>query len=528
MSDERFHPLEGLSKHPQLLYYGKVIDTNDPQKLGRIRALISPGDINNIFRIPEDKLNKTGDDIIDEYKWKREDPFVYLPLLPFFIKTPPKKDELVHIFFGNKEYPQTNKFFIPGVFSSPTAIGQQNFEDAKTYLSDGTNYKEDRSIQDKSPNSNVKTDSYGVFPEPVDTALLGRGSADLVVKENTVLLRAGKAKIERGVPPVANNSRAFLELDYFPSQKETDEQIKKRILQEVNVKAVKYLIEFFITNPDNSAEPRAYTGFIAVYKLKEDVLTNTENLKQESDIEEFKPVPIFEFPFRGLDLSTLVFLIDNFIKGFNDGYINIEPLNGQNYPAKRVNDQFPFFFRLSWKNYNQISDDTTNPLIKENLWEICNQVNPFNSTTSGFTFFNLVSRKNTLGPDFNIKIEEYNETNYTDKPITYSVLGADQLYFISHKSEIPGKKKISIDKRIYGFDQEDIGVTMKDNTNSMVRGEKLLDLLNLIVNFMLHHVHPMHGLQPDSVGLDGTEAAKVRTEINNAYQNILNSYIRIN
>lgn len=526
MSDERYRPLDGLSKVPQLLFYGKVLDANDPQKLGRIRALISPGDINNIFRIPEDKLNEQGNDIDDKYKWKREDPFVYLPLLPFFLKTPPKKDELVHIFFGNKEYPQTNKFFIPGVFSSPTAIGQQNFEDAKTYLSDGTNYKEDRSIQDKSPNSNVKTDSYGVFPEPTDTAVLGRGSSDLIIKDNTVLLRAGKSKIERGVTPIANNSRAFLELDYFASQKSTNEQLKKRFIQQVNTKAVKYLIEFFITNPDNSVN--RFTGFIAVYKLKPDVLTNTTNLKQESDIEEFKPVPIFEYPFRALDIGTLGFLINNFIKGFNDGYINIDPISGIDYPAKRITDQFPFFFRLSWRNYNQLVNETEDPDIRENLREICKEVNPFNLTTSGFTFFNLVTSKNNLGPDFTIKLEEYNETNYTDKPITYSVMGADQLYFISHKSEIPGLKKISIDKKIYGFDQEDIGVTIKDNTNSMVRGEKLLDLLNLIVNFLLHHVHPYNGLQPDSVGLDGTESSKIRTQMNEAYQNVLNENIRIN
>jgi hypothetical protein len=33
----------------QNLYYGKVIQSDDPQKLGRVRALISPGEMNNIF-----------------------------------------------------------------------------------------------------------------------------------------------------------------------------------------------------------------------------------------------------------------------------------------------------------------------------------------------------------------------------------------------------------------------------------------------------------------------------------------------
>jgi hypothetical protein len=505
----------------QNLYYGKVIQSDDPQKLGRVRALISPGEMNNIFRIPEDKINENGDDIQDAYKWTREDPYVYLPLLPFFNKISVKPSELVLIFFGNPEYPQQNKFYIPGVFSSPTSIAYQNFEDAKTYLSDGTNYKEERSIQDKDPSSSVKTDSYGIFPEPSDNGLLGRGSSDLILKENTALLRAGKSQIQRGVTPTAYNRRAFLELDYFPSQKETDEQIRKRIRQEKKVSLVKFLIEFQITNPDNSFDK--FTGNISIFKLIPNILCNTENLNQDSKIEPYKPAPIYRIEYQALSKVDLYGLINDFIIGFNDGVINIE-----NYPVFKIQDQFPFYFRLSPINYNELYNPITDFDIKENIMEISGGVNPFNLGQTGYTFFDLVSSKGTTGPAFDLKIEEFQNTNYENRPITYGILGGDELYFISHDSQIPGKQKIAIDKSIYGYEQDQVGITMKDNTNSMVRGEKLMEFLNLVIKFLTSHVHSFHGLPPVPVSVDGTSSADILKQINEAYFTILNENIRIN
>lgn len=510
----------------QNLFYGKVIETEDPQKLNRVRVRIDPGEMNNIFRIPEDKINEDGDDIQKKYKWTRYDPFVYLPLLPFSTKVTPKKDELVHIFFGNKEYPQQNKYYIPGVFSTPTSIGYQNFEDAKTYLSDGTNYKEEKSIQDKDPESNVKTDSYGVFPEPDDNAFLSRGTSDLILKENTVLLRAGKAnEIKRGELPVANNRRAYLELDYFTSQKETDERKQKTIVQEKSVKLVKYLIEYSIYNPDNSQD--SFTGDISIFKLKSNILCNSDNLKQETNVEEFKPAPIYRIPFQGLTMSTLQNIINKFIKEFNDGFINIE-----NYPvfmSKNLSGgQFPFYFRLGYKNYLDLYNDTIDPAAKTNLRDICKGVNPFNVNSSGYTFFDLVSSKGKLGPAFDIRIEEYQETNYQQRPVTYGILGGDELFLISHKTEIPGKKRIEIDKATYGYTQDQIGIDIKDNTNSMVRGEKLIDFLNLVVKFLTSHVHAFPGMPPVPVAIDGTASQQILKEINEAASTILNENIRIN
>jgi len=237
----------------QTLFYGRVIDSNDPKKLGRIRAKLDPAELNLIYRIPEDKLDNKTLDIQEKYKWTNEDPFVFLPLLPFFNKVTPKEKEFVHILFGNKNYPQQNKFYIPGPLSDPTSVRFQNFEDSKTYLSDGVNYKEQPSIPTESSDGATKTDSYGVIPKNEDISIMGRGTSDIVVKENSIIIRAGKStEIQRGQLPIANNRRSFLELDYFSSQKETDKRIQKRLIQETKIKLVKFLIEYNIYNHENN------------------------------------------------------------------------------------------------------------------------------------------------------------------------------------------------------------------------------------------------------------------------------------
>lgn len=507
----------------QILRYGKVIECNDNRKLGRCRVKIQPDEINTQFRIDESIYDTNTKDVKEELKWTRQDPFVTLPLLPFYIKAVPKPNELVLVMFGNSEYPQQNRFYIPGLVSKANASGYQNSEDAKNYLSDGTNYAEGLPIFDRNPNGSQKTDSFGIFPEPQDNAFLGRNSSDIIFKDNATLLRAGKAQLQNGVTPVANNSRAYLELQYFSSQLETDEKIKKLIIQEKQVKAVKFLLEFTILNPENTSREPKFTGDISIFRLKENKLTNSESLGQDSDVEQFKPTPVYSLDYLGLSKDQLVDLINNVVKGFNDGYINIP-----GYPVFRPQGQFPFYFRLGPINYIQLTSESSAKEIKDNIQKICDGVNPFNVNSSGFTFFGLVSSRGKLGPNFDIKIKEYQDTNYSpDTPITYGLLGADQVYLLSHKSEIPGKNKISIDGSIYGHKQSDIGVTIKNNTNSMVRGEQLLELLDKIVNFCLNHVHNYHLLKPDEVA-GGVSKQSLRSAMDNAINTVLNKNIRIN
>ena len=66
------------------------------------------------------------------------------------------------------------------------------------------------------------------------------------------------------------------------------------------------------------------------------------------------------------------------------------------------------------------------------------------------------------------------------------------------------------------------------NTSSLVRGEELLELVNLIVRFLITHTHAFPGLPPVPISQDGSTVTEILTEMQNATTKILNENIRLN
>jgi hypothetical protein len=109
-----------------------------------------------------------------------------------------------------------------------------------------------------------------------------------------------------------------------------------------------------------------------------------------------------------------------------------------------------------------------------------------------------------------------------------ALLGGTRLYLLSNETEIPGKSKINFDGSVYGIEKEQIDNEIEPNTSSMVRGEELLELLDLIVRFCLTHVHEYPLLSPSSQTITNIKKDDVTFAMRNAYQKVLNSNIRIN
>ena len=117
---------------------------------------------------------------------------------------------------------------------------------------------------------------------------------------------------------------------------------------------------------------------------------------------------------------------------------------------------------------------------------------------------------------------------YTQTPSSYGGVGADNVDILSHKSKIPNKTKINLDGTLYGISQDKFIDELLNQTSSSVRGEELLQLINLIVQFLVGHVHPFHGLPPVPVATNGSDIPSILNEIQQASQKILNGNIRIN
>jgi hypothetical protein len=130
---------------------------------------------------------------------------------------------------------------------------------------------------------------------------------------------------------------------------------------------------------------------------------------------------------------------------------------------------------------------------------------------------------------FTVTTEEVTPVTTSVLDNTVGIMGANKLYLLSHDSEVQGKSKIDLANTIYGITADTIFDVIEPNTTSMVRGEPLLDLLQLIVNFLITHDHPYPMLPPTSVSrasLISTNDLLVKMQ--EAYQKVLNSNIRIN
>jgi hypothetical protein len=124
--------------------------------------------------------------------------------------------------------------------------------------------------------------------------------------------------------------------------------------------------------------------------------------------------------------------------------------------------------------------------------------------------------------------EVYRPKRILNQENTVGIMGANQLYLLSHDANNPAKAKINLNDTIYGINQNIVVDEIQPKTSSMVRGEELLTLIELIVRYLATHVHPYPGMPPVSVSSDGTSISDVLKELLEASSKILNKNIRIN
>ena len=497
-----------------------VLDNNDPLMLGRIRGTLITDNYADLIRSFDDPPWNEAKDA-----WTSRDPFIFNPLLPYFIYQVPKVNELVQIMYVNRDFKYQNQFYVQNSFYSPTSSYFTYQEGANKFTGTGMQIENPKPLK----TSGVFSENgihEGVFPEPGDNAILGRGSADLIVKENEVLLRAGKfqgEQLQPNIVPVANQQRGFLQLSRFPSVKipldpKTYLEIEEKVL--IN----RYLVEWTITNPENNSVQNKFTGAVYLYQLKPDTSTNTQNVTVNSVINEnLKTLVTFQ-EFLGLTKIDTVNYINNFIKSCNSDFVTKE--GNQLFPAT-LTDRYPIFYRPNNRTYSYMSPEKIGPSIEAvNVSNIYSQIKLTAALKQ--SGYGLIYQKDTVGTPMDTKTIVVPQSKYYGTPQTYSALGGDKLFLLSHQTSIPGKKKINFADTLYGISGDTFSDDIMRNTSSTVRGEELLELINLITRFLLTHTHAYPGLPPVPITQDGTSSTQILTELQNAVTKILNENIRIN
>lgn len=512
-----------------LLFQGIVIDTEDPMMLGRVRARFQnpPSDMGSYDDIIKSINNPPWNEEKD--KWTARDPFVFVPLMPYFVYQVPKNEELIQLVYLNKDYKFQNQYYIQSNFSSPTTTKFEYNQGGNKFTGMGTQFATPKPLKNQDGTYTDSAIHKGVFPEPGDNALLGRGSADVIVKENEILIRTGKFKgsvLEPNVPPTGNPQRGFLQLSRFNLSKvQKPDKIITNILEQTVL--VNYLIEWVITNPENTQEK--FSGAVYLYRLKNDISTNSKNLTVGSDVKENLKSLVATESFSLLSNTEVGAFINNFIQTCNTS--NVTKSGIQLFSES--DNKFPIFYRPNNLTYNGMKSSvpstgtTSESLISyQNIIKIYNQIKL--QPALKIPGYGLIYAQDKVGTPVNYKSTRVPQSTYFADPTTYGALGSDYLFLLSHKSKIPGKGGINFDNTLYGINVDQFVDEILPKTSGLVRGDELLELLNMIVRFLTTHTHAYPGLPPVPVTQDGSNIPDLLTEIQNAYTKILNNNIRIN
>ena len=514
----------------QQIFFGTCISSDDPLMLGRIRV-----DADTLNQSALDKsspgFDENSTDPNKNGPWSDLDPFLYLPLLPYFINQVPKKGEKVMLFYYNTNTKtDRNRFYMISTFSSPTTIKFEDSTSSQTRLNSGYGNSTKRLPPIKNQDGTFKnTKNRGVFPEPVDISLNGRDSADIVIKESELLLRAGKHKnFSTGQLPDEEPKRAFLQLSkYNTNTSFGDAKSRTKLIQ--NKKPIKYLVEYDVINPENQFS--AFTSVIYIYQLRTErqaakTLTGNFNpttiLDTTGSTDGVKLIKMINLPI-GLDFENLSLQINQTLKG-----IITNPSLSLLSPNLQKNEQYPFYYRPTKKVYNLATNPDNSQLIASaNMVKLMSLVKISNTDIQSGYGLVLDSK---LSPNIPYEVQKsvYVPSTAQLSDNTAALLGATRLYLLSNETEIPGRNKINFDDSVYGISQEQIDNEIEPNTSSMVRGEELLELLDLIVKFCLTHVHEYPLFPPSSETITNIKTSDVTFAMLNAYQKVLNSNIRIN
>jgi hypothetical protein len=509
----------------RVIYGGVVKDIEDPLNIGRIRLIPdAPENVTQILSSYEGKtdlqgrsvLDESGQDIAQFAKFTDNDPFVYIPLLPFNLNIVPSKGEYVHIFYMDKSNNgnRRNQFYLPGPKSVPMNITREVDVITRSLFSEGMNIAKGLQIKDNDGQFRQSL-SKGVFAELSDVGIYAKGRSDIILKDNEVLIRSSKTKtLLQDKFPEVNEKRSFLQLSNFDSATSSEPPYIKKV--KVPIKTfVSKLIEYDIENIDNPFD--AFTGSIKIYGLPNIPLTQVDKFNENTVIPTSFETPIFYYQFIGLPLSSVTTLINSVITGLNDGNVDI---SGTSYNQPSDSSQFPFYFRPTKL--------MTNPSFALDGQSKLNLVN----LRSGVQFLGsvggngvgLVSDKNKMGLPFRDETQSITYKTTTPGNISYGVVGSDNLYLLSYNSVIPGKTKIDLGKTtVYGITEKSLSTDFKDNTEGLVRGDSLKELLNAMINFLISHGHPFHGMPPIPTGSD-----EILKQIAQFDTKIINQNIRIN
>lgn len=486
----------------KIIDIGTVIDNDDPQHIGRIRYV----SYDSVISVLQNQYKGP--------KWDKKDPFVALPFLPRHLSIVPQKNSAVKIIkhVADSEGLITCEY-MPGPYTTSHDFDSQQFSNQVTFTNYGVGSKPKPDIKKFSDAKNANEDGFvnpksvGTMARSTDIAINGMYGSDVLLTESGVQLRAGKfvskqtnsksTKQKLGTYPLRGRREAKLSMKKFPYTAKLAKQTSS--YQELQRADLKHVIEYSI---DNFITPTKVT--IDVYQI-----TTPEGTKYRTDYFD-------ESTELSLGSSKLLVSEEHVITSIDDAISEIR-YHISNFDTQKMNETIsslpsefahPFYFRPSNALKALSTEDPAKRAAKRKLLENIIH-NP--RTTRGLYFSpdNANPELQTKSKSQDIVINKHIVLDHNGKKIredyyeeTLSSLITDKFFLLS--TETNGSQSTGInfnDLTKYELNQVDYykkidPVVFDDNNNeihpntyAMVRGDKLIELLELMIEMLLHHEH---------------------------------------
>ena len=578
MSEPSGQPIDAINEKGSNITLNKTIqfavcvDNSDPSYSGKIRAMINKGS-----GVGEGKVNDPENEILlrdslalknGVYKpWGKDDPYVCSPFMALHVNVVPKAGEAVKLIAWDSSKGGVNKEYIGPIISNPGYIGGDHWASSQLVTSYGDQQKP---LADYAPDGSPMPECWGSFPHPDDIAIVGRDNTDIILgmKQNSlsigsstdvseddntkegsfpqIIIRSGKfiKNTEYASRPKFNNKTTFIQLNTFP---QTIYARKKEIAIDVPEDAsLATLIEY---NFDPATlTTNSINGSISIYKMPYDNSAGNVFMCEGFNESTVVPQPLTEackVIFTGFTNATVVSaLINRIILSFDRGrwdelqapqddvtIVFNSGVDTSNNLGSFMQRTHPLYFRPSPATLDILTKTPTVGassnwgIIKTEATNISQKINldGVPKPSYGLAFTNEPSKRS-------ITIVKKRDFEWEEKvvDVQQGVISAmsEKIYLMSYNSsDINGQITLNTN---YGISQEKFVKDIDEKTNSLVRGEILIELLEEIVSFTNNHVHAFPGLTACPMAKRGPGKKEIEEKLENAKTQMLNKNIRIN
>ena len=491
-----------------------IVDDNiDPKGIGRIRVKLT-GE-------PTGPIEKSA----DYEPWGLNDPFIANPFLPTNINYIPQKGQTVKIITYDPDNKLINREYIAGPFTTvhdfQSQINARQVENT-TY---GTSVKTMNDIF----NSNgdyVEKKSKGTLSTLKDYAIYGPYGSDVLLTENGITLRGGKLLSKQGASdkdrskiieyPLLAEKRSILSLKKFGTKQQFVD-VETEVIT-LPSKKLSYVIEYNVSSTNISDSSFTISWYI--YEVK-DILGDTFNTRvfgsnSVQDLSSYADKVKLVNEDRTLTTPTFTQTVGSYELAYVTIRNTICELHSEG--VKKFNGKIPklnlhpFYYRP----VRTLTDKTFLTKITPGCLNT--------STYASGLVFSLLEP--TPKPKGEKKKEKILKTVSTTIEQSFGTLSSDKIYFISTDANTVGTKKIPFDKLdTYEYTQEDLLTKIEPNTYSSVRGETLIEYLDILTRVIEGHAHQPAKPMVKNGYPDWDRLMELRKTLEN---DILNKSIRIN